>query len=198
MKHISTIALAIGASLVFLLVATPHSSEPIETPDTIPERKATTSIQTVEPLPIIEPVKFSPKGVAPIKQAGRDVLTKAAFDVVKLQRQLGTSTTPGTWILALEWCESNGDNTRINLIDRDGTSSYYAFQFKPGTFRNYAEKYGVIDRGLSNFLVFEQLKDFEKSRATVWGMMSDSSIVWENQFPDCVKKHIGRPPLVTM
>ena len=198
MKHISTIALAIGASLVFLLLATPHSSEPVETPETIPETVATTSIQTVELLPIIKPVAFVSKGVTPIKQAGRAELTKAAFDVVKLQRQLGTSTTPETWILALEWCESNGDNTRINVIDRDGTSSFYAFQFKPSTFRNYAEKYGVIERGLSDFLVFEQLKDFDKSRATVWGMMSDASIVWENQFPDCIKKHLGRPPLVTM
>lgn len=39
------------------------------------------------------------------------------------------------WMAALEWCESRGNNSAINWYDKDGTASYYAFQFKPGTLR---------------------------------------------------------------
>ena len=129
-----------------------------------------------------------------MKYALRPELTKAAFDLVVLQRSRGATSTPENWLLALEWCESNGDNTAINEIDRDGTASYYAYQFKPSTFRNYAEKYGVIDKGLSHAELMEALKDFQKTRATVQGMMEDPSVIWESQFPVCVKDFIGRPP----
>lgn len=199
MKHISMVTFVIGLSLLLLLIATPLRSEPQDLPyqpetfTPLPVIEPLEPIQKFEPLPIVE-TEILELGTLPIKHVLRPELTKAAFQLVKLQSEKGATTTPENWLLALEWCESNGDNTAINEIDRDGTSSYYAYQFKPATFRNYAERYGVIDRGLSHQNLMEELKDFENTRATVQGMMKDPSVIWENQFPDCVKNHIGRPP----
>lgn len=198
MKHISLIALAIGLSLPLLLIATPHRSEPQPSPLPPETYQNIPPIEPLKPIEILEPSIISPAEIPPMKYALRPELTKAAFDLVVLQRARGATSTPENWLLALEWCESNGDNTAINEIDRDGTSSYYAYQFKPSTFRNYAEAYGIIDKGLSHQGLMEALKDFEKTRATVRGMMQDPSVIWENQFPDCVRKHIGRPPQVPL
>lgn len=192
MKQISTIAIAIGLALLFLLI-TPQRSEPQHVPE---QSNTFEPLSVIEPLPEIEILEVQKRipEVPPVKHPFRPDLTKAAFELVKLQRQIGATTTPDTWILALEWCESNGDNTAINEVDLDGTASYYAFQFKPSTFRHYGEKYGVIERGLSDQELMNELALFENSEATVRGMMTDPSVIWENQFPDCVRKHIGKPP----
>jgi hypothetical protein len=191
------IAIAVTGSLA-LFITIPHKSEPRDLPQ---QPEVFTQISTIKEFEethttvdkeIIEPETL------PIKHPFRPELTKAAFDLVKLQRANGATTTPEVWLLALEWCESNGDNTAINNIDLDGTPSYYAFQFKPSTFRHYGEKYGVIERGLSDQELMNELKLFEKSQATVRGMMTDPSVKWENQFPDCVRKHIGRPPEILL
>lgn len=98
-----------------------------------------------------------------------------------------------TWIAALEWCESNGVNTAVNWYDKDGTASYYAFQFKPGTLRYFGEKYGVIEKGKSDAEIMELLKKYEVQRAIVEYMVEDPGTNWKQQFPDCTRK-LGRPP----
>lgn len=99
-----------------------------------------------------------------------------------------------TWIRALEWCESRGETGAVNEIDRDGTPSYYAFQFKPGTFRSYGTLYGIIAAGIPEKELMELLKDRDLQYAIVSEMVLDyDSIDWRQQFPGCVRL-LGMPP----
>lgn len=50
------------------------------------------------------------------------------------------------WLEKISMCESSNNPKAINLKDRDGTASYGLLQFKPNTFREYAEKYGIIGK----------------------------------------------------
>lgn len=192
MKYKILIALATVFSLSFILLSNRNQSEPIATPEITPEVTASTTdsklYEPIEPLSkeILTPIKRVEKVV------GRDLIAKAAF--LSVQSKGGSTTDPVEWINALEWCESNGDNTAINKIDRDGTASYYAFQFKPSTFRGYATQYGIIEKGVDDMELMELLADYELTRSTVWRMMQDPAVRFENQFPDCVRKHIGHPP----
>lgn len=107
------------------------------------------------------------------------------FPVLTHQQQI--------WRGALEWCESRGKNTAINAVDRDGTPSYYAFQFKPNTLRYYGERYGLIAKGKSDAEIMELLAHYEIQSAIVDKMILDPTTVWEKQFSECVRK-LGRPP----
>ena len=78
-------------------------------------------------------------------------------------------------------------------MDKDGTPSYYSFQFKPGTFRGYGEQYGVIKKGLTQAELMELLKSYELQKEIVGYMILDPGINWLQQFPDCVRKN-GLPP----
>ena len=99
------------------------------------------------------------------------------------------------WTYALEWCESRGVMTAINPNDLDNTPSYYSYQWKPGTFKYYGEKYGVIEKGKTEEEIMELMKDYELQRQILTAMVLDGkNIKWEKQFPWCVKK-LGRPPL---
>lgn len=98
------------------------------------------------------------------------------------------------WSYTLEWCESRGVIEAVNKKDRDGTPSYYSYQFKPGTFRFYGELYGVIPKGLKDEEIMEKIKVYDLQRAIVVEMiLHQEDIDWKNQFPDCVKKY-GKPP----
>lgn len=190
MKNKIRIALAIAFSLPILFITVPHRSETIATPEVTPEVATTTELAEVIP----PATKIAQPILRAEKVEGRAAIAKAAF--ISVQAKSGSTTDPIEWINALEWCESNGDNTAVNEIDRDGTASYYAFQFKPSTFRNYATQYGIIPKGVNDFDLMTLLADFELTRSTVWRMMQDPSVRFEYQFPDCVRKHIGYPPQV--
>jgi hypothetical protein len=97
------------------------------------------------------------------------------------------------WRFALEWCESGGDPSKINPKDLDGTQSFYSFQFKPGTLKRYGEKYGLIEKDLSDEIIMEKLKGYELQKDIVGEMMNDPGINWRREFPGCVKK-LGLPP----
>lgn len=99
------------------------------------------------------------------------------------------------WIGALEWCESRGNNEAVNEVDLDGTASYYAFQFKPGTLRYYGELYGIIEKGKTDGEIMSLLKEYDIQRSIVEDMVLDHGVQWERQFPGCVAK-LGRPPLL--
>ena len=115
--------------------------------------------------------------------AARIEASEAAYEKVKAE---GTED-PEEWLLALEWCESRGRPSAVNPNDRDNTPSYGLLQFKPSTFDFFTKAYGLPEK---------ELMDPDAQRAIVRRMMQDPSIRWENQFPDCVKRHIGRPPSV--
>lgn len=96
------------------------------------------------------------------------------------------------WLSALEWCESSGKNDAINAEDLDGTPSYGAYQFKPGTFSGYVNKYGIeVEREKGDLYTF---MNYSTQRKIVKRMMSDPEVRWEHEFPWCVKK-LGRPPV---
>jgi hypothetical protein len=97
------------------------------------------------------------------------------------------------WLGALEWCESKGDNEAVNWKDKDGTPSYYSFQFKPSTFKAYAEKYGLIKEGMTGQEIMEAMKIHMITSAVVANMILDPAIDWDREFPGCVKK-LGWPP----
>jgi hypothetical protein len=97
------------------------------------------------------------------------------------------------WRYVLEWCECRGNHEAINQVDKDGTPSYYAFQFKPSTFRYYGEMYGVIPKGLTQAELMEQLKSYQLQKDIVGYMILDPKVNWYQQFPDCVRKN-GLPP----
>ena len=121
---------------------------------------------------------------------------KVALEVVKVAEAEKPKPThqQQVWISVLEWCESKGVTTAVNKVDRDGTPSYYSFQFKPGTFRYYGELYGVIPVGLTEAELMEKLKSYELQHSIVEQMvLNRDKIQWTKQFPDCVKKY-GLPP----
>lgn len=97
------------------------------------------------------------------------------------------------WIYVLEWCESRGKKTVVNAKDRDGTPSYYSFQFKPKTFRHYATKYELLRPNLEDADYMNHLSDYDLMREIVRRMVGDKDVMWEQEFPDCVCK-FGRPP----
>lgn len=101
------------------------------------------------------------------------------------------------WISALEWCESRAINGAVNPKDKDGTPSYYAFQFKPSTFLALGNKYGVIDTSKqkpTDQQLLDLMKRYELQRGIVEEMVKDKQhIDWQNQFPACVRQ-LGMPP----
>ena len=98
-----------------------------------------------------------------------------------------------TWISALEWCESRGDNQAINPADLDGTPSYYAFQWKPATFFSFAIAYGVIPEGTTAAEARELMKDYRLQLEVIRHMISDDTVKLSGQFPACFRK-LGPPP----
>lgn len=97
------------------------------------------------------------------------------------------------WLSALEWCESRGNPSAINKVDRDGTPSYYSYQFKPGTFKMFGEYYGVIPTNLPTNDLMELMKRHDLQREIVRHMIKDPDTRWSQQFPACTKL-LGTPP----
>lgn len=98
-----------------------------------------------------------------------------------------------TWLSALEWCESRGVASAINEVDRDGTSSFYSFQYKPSTFKDFGEAYGILAKGLPSKTLSDLLKDTTMQRDITRIMSQDPHVELAGQFPECLRK-IGRPP----
>ncbi len=98
-----------------------------------------------------------------------------------------------TWVSALEWCESRGNPTAVNPQDRDGTPSYYSFQFKPETFLAFGKLYGILPSRTSLSDVKDKLiKDTTLQRAITERMLLDLTLDLKGQFPDCVRT-LGLP-----
>lgn len=100
------------------------------------------------------------------------------------------------WLGALEWCESQGHTSAVNPNDNDGTPSYYSFQFKPGTYRGFGERYGLVAENLTEKEILAQMTDYKLTVAIMERMLTDKSIStkeWRRQFPGCIAK-LGLPP----
>jgi len=128
------------------------------------------------------------------------IITKPKVITIEAEKEIATikfnqlSHRQEVWMYALEWCESRGNIEAINPKDKDGTPSYYSWQFKPGTFKGYGEKYGVIPKGLSSQEIMIKIKDYELQKQIVSFMIKDPSVKWANEFPDCVLRKIGMTP----
>ena len=97
------------------------------------------------------------------------------------------------WLGVLEWCESTAIGTKVNKVDKDGTPSYYWYQFKPETFRAYGEKYELITKGKSILEIKELMKDYVLTIKIMVRMVQDPDVQWTHEFPGCVAKY-GPPP----
>lgn len=98
------------------------------------------------------------------------------------------------WIDALEWCESKAIDSAINKVDRDGTPSYYNFQFKPDTFEYYGKMYEVLPKEMTAAAARTAMASSTLQMEVVRAMVADSKhIDWHTQFPDCTKR-LGLPP----
>ena len=114
-------------------------------------------------------------------------------EIVKTLTVDGLTVAQIEWIRKLELCESSGNPRAVNPLDRDGTPSYGAFQFKPSTLDYYAKVYGIIFQDTD--IADENVMSRPIQLAVVQAMVRDSkNINWLQQFPDCVKRHIGFPP----
>lgn len=91
------------------------------------------------------------------------------------------------WINDLRQCESGGNDKALNPKDLDGTRSVSRFQFKDKTFAWLSKKYNIKTTSIWNGYEQEQI---------VRRMIVDPDITIQNQFPDCIKNHIGMPPIV--
>lgn len=110
------------------------------------------------------------------------------------EKQPELSHQQTVWMYALEWCESRGIQDAVNPKDRDGTPSYYSWQFKPSTFVFYGEKYGVIDTRGFEEIIPEMLKNYDLQKSVLTAMILDREHVpWASEFPACVKR-LGFPP----
>jgi len=99
------------------------------------------------------------------------------------------------WLSALEWCESRGVKTAINPEDKDLTPSYFSYQFKPKTFKYYSVKYGLLPPDLEDEDYFNWMSDYDVARDVVRHMIDDPKVKWAQEFPDCVLRKVGYPPI---
>ncbi|MDE2102574.1 MAG: hypothetical protein KGL39_35330 [Patescibacteria group bacterium] len=129
---------------------------------------------------------------APVIQSGK---TGGESQIIIQQSdpEQGLTDRQKVWIDALEWCESSGKNEAVNPKDLDGTPSYYAFQWKPGTFREYGIRYGVIDANITNDEMMADMKLYPLELSIVAGMVKQQDVPWHELFPQCVRR-LGLPP----
>ena len=115
---------------------------------------------------------------------------------VETKKRYIPTQAQSVWLSSLEWCESRGVPTAINQVDRDGTPSYGALQFKPSTLKYYALKYELLTMEDldTDEKVMAKVMDRDIQRAIVTEMIGDKSTRWHTQFPDCTKRLIGLPP----
>ncbi len=101
------------------------------------------------------------------------------------------------WLGALEWCESKGNPEAINKVDKDGTPSYWWYQFKPSTFKGFGVKYGLIAKETTLAQVAVLMKDYGLTINIMEHMVLDPDITpkqWRySLFPGCTTK-LGTPP----
>lgn len=89
------------------------------------------------------------------------------------------------WLARLMNCESGINEVAINPNDLDNTPSWGILQFKPETLTTFAVKYGLKNELMN--------AETQVSIVTYW-ILHPGEIVWEGQFPDCVRKY-GLPPI---
>ena len=87
-------------------------------------------------------------------------------------------------------CESTDNPLAVNLVDRDGTSSFGRFQFKPKTLRHYADKYRLADvSAWDEADTMNWIYDGEFQEQIFRKMLYDKGVVWTQEFPVCFARY---------
>lgn len=87
----------------------------------------------------------------------------------------------------LAQCES-GNRDDIVIVDTNGYRSYGKWQFQLATFRQYAEKYGLVEKGLSNDELRVHVLNGDLQAKVVYRMLTEdlgNLTHWKN----CTTKH---------
>lgn len=84
-------------------------------------------------------------------------------------------------------CESRGNQTALNKVDRDGTASFGLLQFKPDTFYGVLKQYidPTITRDEAVALIYNG--DIQVRAFIVWYGNGKPVEWWAQQFPACSK-----------
>jgi len=89
----------------------------------------------------------------------------------------------------LEKCESGSNNMAINLVDRNGKSSYGSFQFQLSSWIFYLNKYKLYDTtGWEEVDYLNNIFDREMQKNIVIKMFEDPQVNLWNEFPICSQK----------
>ena len=87
-------------------------------------------------------------------------------------------------------CESTDNPLAVNLVDRDGTSSFGRFQFKPQTLKYYAEKYNLADiSAWEKEDIMNWIYDGNFQEQIFRKMLYDKDIIWKQEFPTCFRRY---------
>lgn len=124
------------------------------------------------------------------------VVEPVTAQVTEIPKRYVPTHAQNVWLHALEWCESRGKQSAVNPEDRDGTPSYYSFQFKPSTFKAYALRYELLEPSELDTAeeLMAQMSVYENQKAIVTEMLNDPKVRWNNEFPDCTMRKVGMPP----
>jgi len=113
----------------------------------------------------------------------KTIVTSVKFETLGVKFE---EIDPEGYINALAVCESGNNQSAINPVDKDGTSSNGLFQFKRTTWKNYITKYNLF-----SWQAFEE-EDFENAlwdgyaqRIVVEKMFKDPEVNLWWEFPDC-------------
>lgn len=108
-----------------------------------------------------------------------------------------TNVALDQWVKKMAYCESTNNPLAVNPVDLDGTPSLGLYQFKPGTFRHYVEKYNLF--GWQTWTAKSWLTaiwngDYQE---TVFRrMLTDDEVDLHHEFPWCTRR-LGLPPAST-
>ena len=136
----------------------------------ISEQSGTTTMASITPF-LVQPSKFGGKPVIPVYVPA------------------GTPPRQAKILADLLKCESGANALAYNKVDRDGTPSFGALQFKPETYYTVLKQY--LYPKITKEEAYSRLYDgdlqvkvfllwFGEGRPVSW---------WQNQFPDCSMKH---------
>lgn len=108
-----------------------------------------------------------------------------------LQIQIDSLPKEPDWLPVANYimeCESNSNPKAYGARDIKitGHASIGLFQFQPGTFRKYGEKYKVIPLNLSYKELIKAMYDPVKNGAVAHGLMADGEF---DHWGNCYKKY---------
>jgi len=134
------------------------------------EQSGTNTVATITPF-LVQPSKLGGKPVIPV-YVPKGIPAKQAKILGDLLK-----------------CESGANALAYNKVDRDGTPSYGALQFKPSTYYTVLKQY--LYPNITPEEAYSRIYDGELQVKVFLLWYGDYRPIswWQNQFPDCSMKH---------